>query len=133
MYPPKSERVRKADKELKGSIRRRFANDPVLKIQANFTYSPSIRDPKVEIKQISFVNKNDDIEGTQSRSNISKKGREITSLLSTSIRYKREILITPDTKEDFLKKWTKNDFSLLDSSNVKSHLFIRNQIDIKVA
>lgn len=129
MYTPPRNRNARSNRP---AVHKLVANDPPPKIKPNFRYEPSVRDPNPVISQVTFVNKNDDIEGTTPRKQWMKERSDTAGLITTPIRYKREILITPDTKEDFLKEWTRLDVAILDKSNTKAHRFIRNQIDVSV-
>ncbi len=129
MYTPRNRKARSH----KPAVQKLLANDPPPKIKQNFKYEPSIAHPQPLITPVTFVNKTDDIEKSTPAKNLFQTRTDTPGLITSQIKYKRDILITPDTKEDFLKQWTRLDFSILDKSNTREHLFIRNQIDISVA
>ena len=129
MYTPPRNRKPRSHKP---AVSKLIANDPPPKIRQNFSYQPSIVHPQAVITPVTFVNKTDDIERSAPAKNRFAPRQDTPGLITSSIKYKRGILITPDTKEDFLKQWTKLDFGILENSYSKEHLFIRNQIDIAV-
>jgi hypothetical protein len=116
-----------------------FADRPVSRTRVNLDYSETISKGGTQKAPtfVTFVNRNDDIEGTRSKERVSRHAREIAGLINEPINPKRSLVVTSGEKtryQDYLSKTPSPltiGFSPAECQEDLIH-YIRDPLDISV-